>query len=192
MRFLKPLVSVAFTGVHNFMHVCDAVAARANSEVVIDSSKSILGAIQLYLEAPENVRLILLTRDGRGVLWSNIKRGGSKDQTIKNWKRQYTRAIELIDKHVTQSHVLRVRYEELTADPKQVLAAVCDFAGVEFESAMLDYRQKTHHIVNGNRMRLHATSAIKPDDEWVRKLSTADLEQFERKAGSVNRMLGYV
>jgi hypothetical protein len=56
---------------------------------------------------------------------------------------------------------------------------------------MLQFRQKKHHIVNGNRIRLSSTSTIATDVEWMKRLPPEDLQFFEQHAGTLNRALGY-
>ncbi len=41
--------------------------------MVVDSSKFYLKALGVYLRNPQEVRIILLTRDGRGVLGSQCQ-----------------------------------------------------------------------------------------------------------------------
>jgi hypothetical protein len=56
---------------------------------------------------------------------------------------------------------------------------------------MLSFRQKKHHIVNGNRIRLSSSSKIETDVEWTTRLSPEDARFFEQRAGTLNRSLGY-
>ncbi len=56
---------------------------------------------------------------------------------------------------------------------------------------MLNFRSKAHHVANGNRMRMSNSSEISPDNEWQSRLTPDDLRYFERKAGALNRTLGY-
>jgi hypothetical protein len=189
--FLEPLTrQIAIANDNNF-RVFDAVRELLGVDAIVDSSKSYLQAVSLYLRRPEHVRILLMTRDGRGVLWSNLKRGESRTAAIREWRHQYARALPLLERHVPRHHVLRVRYEDLTSTPRNALQTICQFAGLPFEESMLDFRAKTHHVANGNRMRLSTSSRIQRDDEWLTALGPADLEYFERAAGPLNRALGY-
>lgn len=186
--FLRPLT----TAVENCGRVFEAVSRELGVDVVVDSSKSYLNALQLYQRFPEQVRILLLTRDGRGVLWSNLKRGGSRDQATRNWTNRYDRAVPLLHRCVPKEHWLQIRYEDLTNDTAVALQSVCRLAGVPYEEQMLRFRDKKHHVVNGNRMRLSTVSEIRTDLEWKSMLTSEDLQYFNRTAGRINRLLGYV
>lgn len=191
ISLLTPLTHRVTVATDNNFRVFDAVRDILSVDAIVDSSKSYLKAVSLYLRRPEHVRILLLTRDGRGVLWSNLKRGTSRAAAIGEWQHQYTRALPLLDRHVARDHVLRVRYEDLTSTPRETLQSICNFAELTFEESMLDFRAKAHHVANGNRMRISGSSSIRRDDEWLAGLSPDDLAFFERTAGRLNRSLGY-
>lgn len=187
-RVLPGLVDM---GIANNVRIYEAIRGVLRTDAVVDSSKSYLKAVALYLSQPEHTRILLLTRDGRGVLWSYIKKGVAREKGLREWRTTYSRAMPLLRRHVPQEHCLRVRYEDLTSDTSGVLRSICEFIDLPFEQSMLDYRRKTHHIVNGNRMRLSSSSAIRADVEWQTRLSPGDQRFFERQAGALNRALGY-
>jgi hypothetical protein len=55
--------------------------------------------------------------------------------------RRYCEALE----NARQSYDgITVRYEELTEDPNKITHAICEFLGVEWEPAMLDYGKQEH------------------------------------------------
>jgi hypothetical protein len=177
--------------VDNTVSVYDAVGDISGVEAVVDSSKSYIKAVSLYLRAPQRTRILLLTRDGRGVMWSNIRRGDSGAAAVRAWSNRYQRALPLLARHVLPEHRMHVRYEDLARDPPATLLRICDHIGLPYEASMLNYRQKVHHIVNGNRMRLSSDSTIRLDEDWRRSLPATDLEYFEKAAGRLNRSFGY-
>ena len=71
------------------------------------------------------------------------------------------------------------------------MTRVCQFLGIPFEPAMLDFTSVVHHSTHGNVMRLQRSSAIRADTQWQQGLSEDDLGFFERRAGWLNRQLGY-
>lgn len=192
VSIIEPLLRPVTRGIDNNVCVFEAVRSVLNAEAVVDSSKSYLKAVALYRRHPSRVRILLLTRDGRGVLWSNLKKGISRERALRHWNSTYTRAALLLRRHVPEEHRLQVRYEDLTMDTGGALQVICRFLGLPFEEGMLDFRRKKHHIVNGNRMRLSSSSAIKIDVEWKTRLPLEDLQFFEERAGTLNRALGYV
>jgi hypothetical protein len=175
---------------HTLM-IFELVREVLDVELVVDSSKSYLKAIALYRRDPDNVRIVLLTRDGRGVLWSNLKRGVAAAAGVRAWRNQYQRALPLLERHVASAHIAQVRYEDLVAAPAQVLQRLCAWAGVEFQPRMLSFRATTHHIANGNAMRLDDSSELRLDTEWMTRLGVEELRYFDAHAGALNRRLGY-
>ena len=146
----------------------------------------------MYLRNPQEVRIILLTRDGRSVLGSSVKRKWPRNQSVVAWRSVYERALPLLEHHVDPAHLLWVKYEDVVSNPARELSRICAFLQVKFEPGMLDFAAVTHHSINGNNMRFLRSSQIRVDTEWRELLSAQDLEYFERRAGRLNRQLGYV
>lgn len=167
------------------------VANLAGCEFVVDSSKTYMRAVNLYRYRPEKVRVILLTRDGRGVMQSNIKRGFDRDKSVKSWKNYYQRAIPLFDKYINTGQIHQVKYEDLAMAPGAELQKLCNFLGLQYEPGMLDFAATVHHITNGNDMRFSQSSEIRFDSSWQKNLSMPDADYFEASAGKLNRELGY-
>lgn len=185
--FLRPI----YTGIENTFKVYDAVRTVLRTDLVVDSSKSYLEAVGIYLTSPSKVRILLLTRDGRGVFFSYLKRNFSRTMSVDGWKNHYARALPLLEKHVKPEHLLRVRYEDLVGDPTAELCRLCEFLGVDFEASMLQFTEHVHHITNGNDMRFNRSSEFRHDNAWRDLLGSAERVYFERIAGDLNRSLGY-
>jgi hypothetical protein len=192
-KWLAWLTSEFEEGVSNTVNLFEVVREVSGKPVVVDSSKDYRKGIALYRRDPENVRLLVLTRDGRGVFNSERKSGVGREACVPPWVRYYSRAISLIEKNVPQEHQFHLRYEDLAGNTTDTLSALCEFAGISFESSMLDFRQTVHHILNGNAMRLGTGSEVRLDERWRTELSADDLAYFERVGGgAMNRRLGYV
>lgn len=195
LRFGLPLLGAltpGFTqGVRNTLAVYDHVRASTGKRVVVDSSKHYVRATALYLAQPDITRVVVLVRDGRGVFYSNLKRGFGRDFSLRAWHSHYKRALELLDKRVPESHRILVHYEDMVADTRGTLTRLCDFLGMAFEPGMLDFRAVVHHNVNGNDMKFTSSSELRLDETWKIKLEAADREYFEMRAGVLNQRLGY-
>lgn len=188
-----PLDSFArpfWEGLRNSYLVYDAVRMAFDVDVVVDSSKHYVRAVGLYKLNPESFRIIMLTRDGRGVFHSGLKRNWSKERSLGAWLNHNARMIPLLREYVAPEHILHVKYEDLVANPRSVLERICDFSGLAYEDAMAGASTKIYHMPNGNPMRF-GFSQIKPDMGWMAALTEADLKYFEAKAGALNRKLGY-
>jgi hypothetical protein len=85
---------------------------------------------------------------------------------------------------------VEVRYEELVADAESTLRTICDFAGLEYEPAMLDYAGNVDVSTKPHQQRLTQppTSGLR---DWRAQMSAGDIEAFEHVAGDLLRELGY-
>lgn len=187
----RPLTGEFRQGLDNTFDFYDCAREVSGKPVVVDSSKQYIKGISLYLARPQRVRLILVTRDGRGVMHSHLKRGVSRDYARVAWGNYYRRVLPLLEKAVPEAHVLRVKYEDLAANPDGMVRRMCEFAGLAFEPAMLDFANHPHHITEGNDMRSSGSSEIRLSTAWQKELERDDLDFFERHLGAVNRALGY-
>jgi hypothetical protein len=190
-KIFEPLLSIQYKSIEHTFLVYNAMLNLHKTKMIVDSSKSYLRGIGVYNKSPDNVRVILLTRDGRGVLYSNLKRNSSMCKSVIGWKKYYTRSTTLIRKYVKKEHLLRVKYEDLSEKPSSILKNICNFLNVKYEDKMLDFSGHIHHITNGNNMRFVKSSEIKIDKAWMNKLSEEDYYYFYRKTGNLNRKLGY-
>ncbi len=185
--FSRPLARAA----HNKWLLFDVVGRLQSRLLMVDSSKHYLEAAALYLAAPRRTKILLLVRDGRAVFYSGLKRGRTRRVALDAWRRTYQRAEPLLSRVTRPGDLLRVRYEDVAEDPAWELQRICRFIGLRFDSRMLDFRSRAHHVANGNDMRLARRTTIRLDDTWRNALSPADVAYFERHAGALNRKLGY-
>lgn len=189
--FLGPFTSGFDLGMRNTLAVYDHVRTLTGKNVIVDSSKHYVRAVSLYLAEPEQTRVVVLVRDGRGVFYSGLKRGFGRDFSLRAWNNHYRRALELLERHVPEKHRKLVRYEDMVTGTGRAVAELCDFLGMDFEPSMLDFRAVTHHNVNGNDMKFASTSELRLDETWKSMLDPGDREYFEAHAGALNQRLGY-
>jgi Sulfotransferase family len=192
LPFLGALTPGFTQGISNTLAVYDHVRILTGKNVIVDSTKHYIRAASLYLAQPEKTRVVVLVRDGRGVFYSGLKRGFGRSFSLRAWHSQYKRAFELLDIHVPESHRMLIHYEDMVMNPERTISGLCNFLDVRFEPSMLDFRAVVHHNVNGNDMKFTSTSELRLDEAWKKKLKPGDLEYFERRAGGLNRRLGYV
>ena len=85
---------------------------------------------------------------------------------------------------------LEVRYEALVADPEEAVHAICSFAALEFEPAMLEYAgaidvsEKPHQ----QRLLTPPTTGVR---SWREDMSAEDAAAFEVVARDLLAELGY-
>lgn len=191
IRFPKSLVGSYEEGITNNFSLYKYVRDISGADIVVDSSKGYLKAAGMYLRNPEETRLIVLSRDGRGVFYSNLKRNYSRRASLNSWWKYYSRALPVLERNVLPEHILRVKYEDLVEQPEQELKRICHFVGLEYEKDMLDFSSKVHHITAGNNMRFSKSSSISMDSTWQQALQKEDSKYFMRRAGKLNVKLGY-
>jgi hypothetical protein len=190
-ELFSPLLSRVHDGVKNKILLYDLVAAALGVDKVVDSSKDYLDAINLYKATPEQVRIILLMRDGKAVYYSGLKKGFSNTSALNAWKRYYSRAIPLLKKNVKKNHIFFIKYEDLVLNTTYELEKLCKFIGLDYEKTAINFSKKVHHITNGNNMRFAESSEIKLDNTWKKMLSVSESYFFDKKAGKLNRQFGY-
>ena len=178
-------------GAANKLNFLDFLAKESGNQLVVDSSKHYLDGYHLFKAAPDRVRLLVLTRDGRAVYNSGVKRGQDRSAALKAWSRPNSRVKTIVNNHLPNSAWLDVRYEALAQNPAQELSRICVFLDVDYEPEMLNFSHLENHVANGNRMRHKRVSGISFDESWRTELSASDLSYFERRAGALNRSFGY-
>lgn len=188
---LKFVLRPVYNAIKNNFVLYDSVLSVLNANMVVDSSKHYLKATELYINNPNEVRIIHLTRDGRGVYYSALKRNFKPEQVIKGWVNHYNRGISLLSRHVSQKHILRVKYENIATNPRKELGEICKFLEIEYEDKMLNFTGKPQHSTDGNNMRFSKSSKIIYDNVWEEKLSASDKRCFDSIGGDLNRKLGY-
>jgi hypothetical protein len=162
-----------------------SVAAAANADIVVDSTKS-PAAAALLLRMPLRVSFIHLVRDPRatGFSWRrsrNADPGGTRHQNrigyghnAASWL-YWNACAEVIRRRVDPANWLRIRYEDFVSDPEGVLRQVTD----KFELPTTNWplhdcvvRLGTHHTVEGNPSRFKTgPRQIRGDDEWSQRMS---------------------
>lgn len=182
-------------------------------KVVVDSSKIGIRLKYLLRIPGLDVRVVRLVRDGRAVSLTYMDpaifadaedprlrgggSGGSREgerlpiwEAAREWQRSNEEA-EAILRHLPPDRWIEIRYEDLCRHPDAVLGRIFQFAGVQADTKIRNFRKREQHVI-GNGMRLDATGEIRLDERWRYTLSSSHLDAFEEVAGPMNRKLGYV
>ena len=167
------------------------IADVASVNFVVDSSKSTRDctgrALALGKVAGMPLKSIWLTRDGRGVGWSAIKRTGSDERkrstelplinymrAVLSWSMTnlLTGITTLFMKKGTYLHV---RYEDLCQDPDKTLSQIGEFLELDMKEVIYATSGlgdiSSGHNLGGNRLRFEKKVTLKPDLSWHKKLS---------------------
>lgn len=105
------------------------------------------------------------------------------------WRTE-VRAARRLGRRLGADRYLEVRYEDLVRDPESELRRIGDFAGIPFETAMLEYKGSIDLSA-----KPHQQSLAKPPTpglrDWRTELSPEDLAAFEGIAGDLLAELDY-
>jgi hypothetical protein len=186
-----PLLPSQATALRNKIALYESIARQWGKQVMIDSSKNAREAVELYRHMPGRVKIILLTRDGRGVFLSSRTSKKSQSESLAAWLRFYRRALPLLEKQIAPDDLLTLRYEDFATDPENTGRRLCEFSGLDFEASMLDLAAATRHIVNGNDTRFATGKGIRLDERWRNALVGDDLAYFQKHGSKMNERLGY-
>lgn len=172
-----------------------AASASTDAQWLVDSSHQTPEARDHARIMGADIKVVFLSRDGRGVVSSIMKRtGDSAKSATKNWKRFILRA-QKFHSTLPSSQFLKVKYEDLCGKLPEELDKIAVFLGVENFINQLDRNGMIHHFVGGSstlRYNNNKTLNIRLDEKWRGSMSQKDLVTFERIAGKLNRSLGYL
>jgi hypothetical protein len=177
-----------------------AIRRVAGRRVVVDSSKGPARALALALVLGDELSLVHLVRDPRGVAFSwakafrrNRERGVETDLAGRAWWRTALawRLVNALAARVARrlppGRRAFLRYEELAATPASALANLggvlgLDLGGLERRLAAGEPLPVAHAIA-GNRLRMEASFRIAADLEWQRAMAPGVKRWIARLAG---------
>jgi len=185
------LPSVA-RGVENTLALYDTALFVSGKQIVVDASKMPRKAAHLYVARPEQVRIIHLIRDGRGVVASR-KKYMDVSHAAERWAHYHKLSSTLLQRWVPEEHRKRLSYEEFVTQPEENLKAISEWLGIEYAEECLEFGNAAKsHSAGGNPARFELDGGIRGVDErWRESLTEDELTSFEEKAGSQNRAFGY-
>lgn len=122
--------------------VMDLELARSGKDVIVDKTPANTLIWPRLHRCWPNAKYIVLLRHPGAVITSLTNRRAQPDhEAIRAEVLQYSEKLEEA-RHSLDAHV--ITYEELTAAPEKTTRGLCDYLGVPWESAMLDYGSKDH------------------------------------------------
>ncbi len=171
-------------------------ADRAGTTRTVDKTPFLGPNIGLLAGSFPGARFVHLVRDGRNVAQSlaEMEFGpGSLGGGILEWRRQ----VDAVDRHAAEgwNDVLCVRYEDLVADPHDVLDRICGHIGIEFDDAMLSYPERAEQVLAGLTRTAHLDgirhAPTTDPRSWREQLSAEQLTLLEGLAEDALDRHGY-
>jgi hypothetical protein len=176
-------------GRHNQAFISGILAITGKS-LFVDGSKDPLR--YRYIERYTDLQPLFLhlVRDAPGFVNScikNVQRNVKSSITL--WNRMATNCTRVYDS-LPEERRLRVRYEDLCADPERELNRIASWAGVERFPWPVDFASAEHHIM-GNRMRHEPLANIALDESWRKQLTAEQVRIIAGRTERHRKLFGY-
>lgn len=172
-----------------------ALAQASGRSLVVESSKTDrrgVHRVQLLREAGLDVTVVHLVRDPHGCAWS-VRKGRNTDleagvvrtrrSDVLRMATSWCLANAAAERAAAGGPAVRVRYEDLMAQPDTTLAHIGLAAGLDLSGVAASLAAGTippAHQIGGNRMRTSLTLRLRPDEDW-----RTHLAPFDRRLVSV-------
>ena len=168
-----------------------AIHASAKPAVLVDSSKNVDRLNLLARSSAFQLTVIHVVRDGRGVVWSYMKKGTPFTRALARWVVANLKVMWISRRENVR--IMRVRYEDLVHAPEATLKMILKRWELGWEPGMLDFRAHEHHQMGGNRMRLkkNEKSTLREDLSWKQNLTFWQKMMFGGLAGWLNLIYKY-
>ena len=144
-----------------------ASATVTGAAVLVDTSKRRDRLARLISLDSVDVRVVLLRRDARGVVYSNVR----KQRSAFRCSIYYARTLLSNSLFLRGQPRVSLRYEELVADPEPQLERLFAHLDVGPGPTPLDLEGLSCHSIGGNRVRFERVEALRIDEAWREELS---------------------
>jgi hypothetical protein len=195
------------------------VANHVGRNVIIDSTKDeawIRARSDEVRAAGGQAALIFLTRDGRAVVNSRIRKYPDRDPgtQIQAWVDKIETSEALFNAY--EGPKLRLRYEDLAVGSEAAARQLCDLLELDYEPGMLRFAESEHHVLGGNSGTQYIAAKARFEDpnkafvtlndrtrnyyrehsgeieldlRWKNELSIQHAALFEQLAGGLNESM---
>lgn len=175
-----------------------AYAASSGKRLYGDKTPGSVTQIDLLAELFPEARFVHIIRDGRAVALSYLERPewgpGTMSEAAHHWKNRVERG-RAAGRTLGPERYMEVRYEDIVTTPEIVARQVCEFLGLEFEEAMLQYHEKSAEFIANTKDPGAFKNLSKPITaglrDWEDEISGSDQQLFEAIAGDLLTELGY-
>ncbi|MCB9461486.1 MAG: sulfotransferase [Anaerolineaceae bacterium] len=143
-----------------------------------------------------HAKFIHVIRDPRAVAISLRKSNVHRSNVYfgaQRWQKDVQAGIDL--KRDFPNDVLEVSYETLVSDTELTLREICDFLGIPFDEAMLNYHQQRESAYEGYHAQIHKNLNAPPKQErieaWRKDLTPVEIALIEQVCSPLMGDLGY-
>ncbi len=166
------------------------LAAHVRKPVIIDSTKDerwIAARASEVRTAGGTAILLMLTRDGRAVVNSRLRKYPDRDpaEQIQAWIDKMAGAEALFSKF--EGPKMRVRYEDLAENSAATIEALCDLIGLDYQPGMVNFAAVEHHVLGGNSgtQFIAARSRFDDPEEAFVSLGSRTRDYYENHSGRI-------
>ncbi len=190
IKFLSyPVYWFYLPSIRRVWDLFDKVSNKSKSEYVVDSSKDFLRYWLLKMHRPEDVKLIILIRDLKGVASSSHYGLNQKliDKRAKEYLLYYNEIIKPVFRF-SEKYFMIVRYEELCQNPDIIRKQIVKFLNVEPIKEKLKFiAPYSYHTILGNPMRLVKNDIkIRYDERWKERLNEDQKKELDLVSKRLN------
>ncbi len=186
----------------------EAISEVSGRPAVADSSKKPSRPYALAASDRIDLKVVHLVRDGRGVVWSQMKprakdvQGGIPEdhagtppwRTTTRWAFRNLEC-DWLSRRLGPERSMRLTYEHFTHEPEAAMGEVGRFLGRNLEALGRDLaggaRVSVEHLVAGNALRMAGGMVLRPVSDWTAKLPGGARRVFWMLAGRLARRYGY-
>jgi hypothetical protein len=180
--------------------IYEAYAEREGKPRWGDKTPAYMRHLPLLERLYPGAQYLHLVRDGRDAAISFLQmpegtftrtwaHPGTSRQFACLWRREVA-AARALGRRVGVERYSEVRYEDLVADPGEVVSGICAFARIPFEPGMLEYSGSVDvsHKPHQQRLLRAPTTGVR---SWREEMAPGDVVSFEAVAGDLLADLGY-
>jgi len=173
---------------HRNVTFAQAAMAVADADVFVDATKDPERA-RLLADLPLPLTVVHLVRDPRAVAYSGSRRGRDPLVIADYWKRTHD-VLDAMEPHLPCRNWVRLRYEDLCADPDAALGPLFQCLGLEPVRVSSTFDGSGHHVV-GNKMRRGRIQTVTQDEEWKQSMAPEASDAVWRRTEATARRHGY-
>jgi hypothetical protein len=172
--------------------VFEVFAHREGKTLYGDKTPGYVNHLDLLARLFPEAKFIHIIRDGRDVALAYVERPEWGPRTIAEaamyWRSRVERGRES-GARLGADRYYEVRYESLIADAEGTVRGLCDFLGLEFYPAMLDYHKRGQTLAASTKDPQAFTALSKPPTaglrDWRKQMKKSDIALFEAIAGDL-------
>jgi len=183
---------------HNRSFIIKKFAEKLGVRAVVDASKDYLGMCDVYYYSQLPVKIIFITRDCRGSVWSmakhaksNIERAKMISLGVDKWVVVNRRIMNFL-KLIPSTDWIHIQYEELCHNPQKTMQSIFNFMKFMNPKYNLTNVDIKEHTIAGNKIRLLGEiTNIVEDTNWSTNLTEDELKAVKKHAGDFAKTLNY-